>query len=43
MITEIIKVNNEYEFVVGKTKYKCSDYVSLSEIRAEFLQKQKQR
>ncbi len=42
MISEIIKVNGQYEFCVGKSKYKCPDLESLTEVRNEILEQKKQ-
>lgn len=37
MITEIKFENGEYVFYVGRCKYKCPDFLSLTEVRAELI------
>ena len=40
MISKIKKVAGQYEFTIGKCKYKCEDKDSLAEVRMELLQQQ---
>lgn len=43
MITEITKIDDQYVFFAGKCKYKCPDFKSLVQVRAEILRQKKQR